>query len=79
MKILLVNPPTRLWRPPNCFPTGLGMIAQVLREDHDLEIMDLNILRPEGFASIAEAFLHCVNGDFDAVGITGLITNYSYV
>jgi radical SAM superfamily enzyme YgiQ (UPF0313 family) len=77
MKILLVNPPTRAWRPPNCFPTGLAMIAQVLREDHDVQIVDLNILRMS--YENPEDLLAMVDRETDVVGITGLITNYATV
>jgi len=72
MKILLINPPVRTWAPPNCFPTGLGMIAQVLRKDHDVEVLDINAHRYDDLD-----FLDLCN--IDAVGITGLITNYAYV
>ena len=75
MKILLINPPIRTWAPPNCFPQGLGYVAQALREEHEVGVWDINVTRqpnePQVFYDIAEYY--------DAVGITGLITNYGFV
>ena len=75
MKILLINPPIRTWSLPNCFPQGLGYIAQLLRNEHDVEILDINAKRYSKMAVIRELY----SLDFDVVGITGLITNYAYV
>jgi len=78
MKILLINPPVRQWAPPNCFPQGLGMIAQVLRKDHDIQILDLNVIRASR-GILKNVLSGLIDSDIDAIGITGLITNYKYV
>ncbi|MFH1623600.1 MAG: cobalamin-dependent protein [Pseudomonadota bacterium] len=75
MKILLINPPVRTWAPPNCFPQGLGYIAQVLEKDHDVEILDINAHRYSEDQVISKLY----SLEYDAVGVTGLITNYAYV
>ena len=76
MKILLVNPPIREWAKPNCVPLGLGYIAAVLRQEHhEVEVMDVNAFRwtqDEVEDKIRDA-------KFDAVGIGGIVTVYSYV
>jgi len=75
LKILLINPPIRTWAPPNCFPQGLGYIAQMLRKDHDVEVLDLNAER----LSWTGVICRLLRIEYNTVGITGLITNYEYV
>jgi hypothetical protein len=44
MKVLMINPPIRTIdeHPPN-FPTGLALIAAIIREDgHKLNVLDLS-------------------------------------
>ena len=79
MKILLINPPIRLWAKPNCFPTGLGYIAQALRKDHDIEVLDLNANRFSNRSGIGETEVYLAANHYNAIGITGLITNYKFV
>jgi anaerobic magnesium-protoporphyrin IX monomethyl ester cyclase len=44
MKILLVNPATRIWTTRNTIPLGLAYLAAVLeREDHKVRILDLAV------------------------------------
>ncbi|MFH1626426.1 MAG: cobalamin-dependent protein, partial [Pseudomonadota bacterium] len=89
MRILLINPPIRIWSQPNCFPQGLGYIAQVLRKDHNVSIWDMNADRRDWhkiFKTVDQCFTWPETEeisehlkDIDAVGITGLITNYVMV
>ena len=76
MKILLINPPIREWALPNCFPSGLGYIATILRgAGHEIEVLDINAQRlskPEVERKIEEA-------NFDLVGTGGMITLYKYI
>jgi radical SAM superfamily enzyme YgiQ (UPF0313 family) len=76
MKITLINPPVRLREPPNDFPLGLGYIASaLLNEGHDVEALDINAYRwPKEEVEKIIKKLNC-----DVVGISGLITTYSYV
>ena len=47
MKVLLINAPIRLDANPNCIPYGLATIASTLiKSDFDVEIYDINALRP---------------------------------
>lgn len=72
MKILLINPPVRHYM----FPLGLGYIASCLREEgHDVNVLDIDGCRyPK---EVVERKLK--NHDFEAVGISGMITTYPYV
>jgi radical SAM superfamily enzyme YgiQ (UPF0313 family) len=73
MKILLINPVARAWAKPNCAPLGLGYIASVLRDaDHEVEMWDLNALR--NFKGPIP-----YHGEFDIIGLTGIITQYGEV
>lgn len=75
MRILLINSPIRLDAPPNCIPYGLATIAAVLRNaGHYVEILDLNALRPDE----AETARLIRGGDWDLIGLSGLITTYAF-
>lgn len=76
MKVLLINPPIRLGQPPHTFPTGLGIIAQVLvNEGHEVKVLDVNAER----LSNSEVCNAISELDYDVVGIGGLITVYKYL
>lgn len=76
MKILLVNPPIREWSKPNVFPLGLGYIASVLlKEGHEVEVMDINALR----LSKKEVEEKIKTTEVDVIGIGGIVTIYKYV
>ncbi|MFH1369597.1 MAG: radical SAM protein [Elusimicrobiota bacterium] len=76
MKVLLINPLIREWAKPNVFPIGLGYIAAVLlKAGHEVEVYDINALRP----SQKEVEEKLKANDYDAVGITGIITIYKYI
>ena len=76
MNILLINPPIRLRTPPYYHPFGLGIIAQVLLDaGHDVEIYDLNCLRYDH----SEAIENLPLGQYDLVGVSGIITTYEYL
>ena len=70
MKILLINPPIRMNKEPYFQPIGLSIIASVLRDDHEVDILDINVQR-DGFTFPIE--------NYDLIGISGLITTYKYV
>ncbi|MFA6449536.1 MAG: radical SAM protein [bacterium] len=74
MKILLINPMIRVWAAPNCFPSGLGYIAEMLlRDGHEVEVYDMNVLRP----TPDEFERHIGESDYDIAGVGGIITIYS--
>ncbi|MCP4603940.1 MAG: B12-binding domain-containing radical SAM protein [Proteobacteria bacterium] len=73
-RIVLVNPPNRI--PGEYFPVGLGIIAAVLKnEGYEVFVIDDNIerLSEERIVERIEELKP------DLVGITGLITYYSYI
>ncbi len=78
MRILLINPTVRVWAPPHINPMGLGYIAaSLLQEGHDVHVYDINAMRwsdEEVKRKIEQEI-----ATFDAVGIGGLITTYTYV
>jgi len=77
MKILLINPIARKWAQPNVFPTGLGYIAAVLRnEGHEVDVLDWNAERWGESVFGAKLALQDKPG---LVGLTGIITQYGEV
>jgi len=77
MKILLINPIARKWALPNCFPTGLGYIASVLRnKGYEVNVLDWNAHR-WGEEIFRTKLL--LQGKPDIVGLTGIITQYGEV
>ncbi len=73
MNILLINPIARAWAKPNCFPSGLGYLSAVLKQEgHNVDILDLNAWRV--LDGISRDFIK-----YDLIGITGIITQYSEV
>ena len=73
--ILLINCPNRLSRAPEFFPYGLGLLTAVLEEEgYYVEIYDLNLYRNQ---SEFFTFLR-KNTKWDIIGVSGLITTYSY-
>lgn len=76
MKILLINPPIRLWAEPNCFPLGLGYLTSILlAAGHRVEILDINAHRWN--QNEVERRIRQV--EYDLAGIGGVITTYGYV
>jgi radical SAM superfamily enzyme YgiQ (UPF0313 family) len=74
MKILLINP--LMSETTAFFPLGLGYIAQVLLNDgHHVSVLDINAHRWND----DEVKRKIKSFDFDVVGISALITQYSYV
>ena len=72
MKILLINPPVR----GVMFNLGLGYIARSLQEvGHKIELLDIDAHQ----YSKETVKQKLKDYDFEAVGITGMITVYSYV
>lgn len=72
MKILLINPPIR----GVMFNLGLGYIARSLREEgHKIEVLDIDACQ----YSKETVKQKLKDYDFEAVGITGMITVYSYI
>lgn len=75
MRILLINVPIRLDHPPVNFPTGLGIIAQMLvNAGHDVRILDANAHRYDN-AKVVEL---AVAEQPEAIGVSGLISTYNY-
>ena len=76
MNILLINPPIREWSKPNVIPLGLGYIAaSVLQEGHSVKVLDINAHR----FSRDEVEKKIKDADYDIVGISGIVTTYSYI
>ncbi len=74
MKILLINPVIREWAKPNCFPSGLGYLAEMLiRDGHEVVVYDMNVVRPTD----AEFDEYIEKSDYDMAGVGGIITIYS--
>ncbi|MBN1102079.1 MAG: B12-binding domain-containing radical SAM protein [Deltaproteobacteria bacterium] len=75
MKVLLINAPIRLDAKPNCIPSGLATIAATLRgKGFDVEIYDVNALRPPG-KEILETLRR---KSWNVVGLSGLVTTYEF-
>jgi radical SAM superfamily enzyme YgiQ (UPF0313 family) len=75
MRFLLINSPIRLGRPANCFPTGLGIVAQVLLDGgHEVEVLDANALRLDTGQVLDQLPQHGV----DAIAISGLVSTYRF-
>jgi radical SAM superfamily enzyme YgiQ (UPF0313 family) len=76
MKFLLINPITGDRRLPAYSPLGLAYIASVLLDaEHEVEILDINAHR--WLPDEVEARLSAAA--FDAVGITGMVTEFAPV
>jgi radical SAM superfamily enzyme YgiQ (UPF0313 family) len=75
MRILLINSPIRINAEPNCLPTGLAIIASVLRGNgHDVDIYDVNALRH----SRDEVAAVLKTKKWDLAGVSGLITTFGF-
>jgi len=76
MKVLLINPPIRVIdEHPANFPTGLAIIAAVIREmGHKVEVIDLNAIRKS-----KEEIKELGFEKYDVIGIGSLISTYNYV
>jgi anaerobic magnesium-protoporphyrin IX monomethyl ester cyclase len=88
MKVLLINPVVREWAEPNCFPLGLGYIAEVcVKHRHEVDVWDMNAERDVAFdgdkVDIGSWKLDNLTDlevvDYDLIGITGIITQYKAV
>lgn len=76
MKILLINPPIRVWSEPNAVPMGLGYIASSLRAaGHEVELMDINAYR----WTTQEVEERIKKAEYDLVGTGGIVTVYKYI
>lgn len=76
MKMLLINPPVRSGKKSGLFPSGLGYIASSLMEEgHQVKVLDINAYK----YSEQELLHHLQEEEFDAAGITSIITGYGYV
>lgn len=43
MKIVLVNPPTRVFNSPKIVPLGILYIATILKRNHQVTVVDSNV------------------------------------
>ena len=78
MKVLLVQPPHisgGISRVPDAFPLSLAYIAKPLMKKHDVEVLDIWACGYDN-SEVKEIIRQ---KDFDAVGISALCTQYSYV
>ncbi|MEM4406792.1 MAG: radical SAM protein [Candidatus Methanomethylicaceae archaeon] len=76
MNFLLINPPIGKQRLPAYFPLGLGYVAQILlKEGHEVNVLDINAYR----WSDDEVEQQLKNTEFEAVGITGMVTEFAAV
>jgi anaerobic magnesium-protoporphyrin IX monomethyl ester cyclase len=76
MNILLINPPLYGVDSEPRFPLGLGYIASVLRNDgHSIQIIDANAFKLTDDQIVKMAS----SNKFDAIGLTGLITQFKQV
>jgi radical SAM superfamily enzyme YgiQ (UPF0313 family) len=76
MRILLIQPAYRTSELPTYFPLGLAYIAAVLRNaGHEIKVIDIEGSRypPEEVARLLSTL------EYDAVGISALITRYKYL
>jgi len=75
MKVLLINPVIG-GKKNIIFPLGLGYIASVLiKENHEVKVLDINAHR----YSKEEVERRLRQMNFNIVGLTGLLTAYSYI
>lgn len=76
LTFLLINPVTGKNRLPAYFPLGLGYIAQVLLDQgFSVQVLDINAHR----WSRDEVERRLRQANFDAVGITGMVTEFAAV
>lgn len=76
MRVLLINVPVREEDIPRNFPTGLGIIAQVLRQKgHEVSVLDINAQR---FSREMACGVIAALPDPDVIGVSGLISTYKY-
>jgi len=76
MRILLIQPGYRSSELPTYFPLGLAYIVSVLREaGHTLQVLDIEGNR----LSQQEVERFVSSAEFDAVGVSALITKYKYL
>jgi len=76
MKILMINPPIRTDEEvPHNFPTGLAIIAAVIRNlGHEVKVLDLNAIRKD------EKWIKEFEFErFDVICIGSLVSTYKYV
>jgi len=75
MRIALINPPQKNLGPNKWVPLGLTYIAAILEKNgHNIKIIDMNAKN----MSLVDLDNY-LNGDFDVIGVTGMITQYSSV
>ncbi len=76
MKVLVINPPVRVYTKADILPWGLVYITQsMLDEGHDVTVLDVNANRWSNEEMLKK--ISAIN--FDAVAIGGIITVYSYL
>lgn len=73
LKTLLVNSPNRRSEPPRHYPYGLAIVGDLIRKQgSNVNYFDGNFALVEDYKKVLK------EGDYDLVGISGLITTYPY-
>ena len=76
MKILFVNMPIRIQAPPNVVPTGIGILASMVKQaGHDCQVLDLNIYRPPlTLKQVQQKLMADFGPEYDIIALSGMIT-----
>ena len=73
MRVLMINSPNRTSEPPRHYPYGPAILGAVLRENgHEMEVFDGNFHSPDRLVG------HLRRHTYDLIGISGLVTTFSF-
>ena len=77
--ILFINMPIRELSPPNNCPLGPICLATFLRKrGYDVEILDLNIIRPFLDSEMLDNLLNTIVNRYDVFCLSGLLTTFKF-
>lgn len=75
MNVLFINMPIRVQAQPNVVPTGIGILASLVKKlGHSAEVLDLNIHRPPLTEDGVRERLRAMSGKVEVIGLSGIIT-----
>ena len=75
MNVLFINMPIRFTAKPNVVPTGVGILASLIkRMGHDCQVLDLNRFRPVLDVEQVKELLIGYSSRFEIVLLSGMIT-----